>query len=142
MRATRVVLLLLVVGAALTVVLGTASDTRATGDRPLELDFGATNSAFVGFEQLPVDQANGTTDLLVSVSNRFPDPVRFDSVRIETVDRSEALAPAKTVASGERVRGTLPNVTCGARLRVHAVGSDVDVAFTRHVACSTRLTGR
>ncbi len=118
--------------ATLAVAVGTGGFSSAAADRSVEVAVVGDDDAYLGFQQFPVT-TNGTTNLTVTVSNRFPPGTTLDTVKISVNDKTRYV---DLLDSGEDESVSFEFVACDDTIYVEAVGGSVTVSFSRPVDCS------
>jgi hypothetical protein len=91
--------------------------------------------AYLGFEQVPANTSNGTTDLEVRIINRYPTGPELTAVEVTVGETTVDLAEGGAVGPGRESAHTFTSVPCGARVTVEARGNDVGVELNRSVSC-------
>lgn len=135
MTRRRVALLLALV-ATVALATSTGAVSSMSAERPLQVEVADEGSAYIGFEQTASSTANGTTNLTVAVTNRFPPGTALTTVEVAVGGDARHLAADGPLDPGERVTVTFRSVACDDRIRIAAFGSGVSVRFERAVACS------
>jgi P pilus assembly chaperone PapD len=128
-------LLVAAVALAVSSTVGTGGISAATMERGIQGELADDRTAYLGFEQTPENTTNDTTDLEVTVTNRFPGGTELTAVEVTVNETTVDLADGGTVSPGEEVTYTFTAVSCGDRTTVVAVGSDMSVRLDRSVAC-------
>ncbi len=124
--------LVLVCGAIAAVVAlttGTGGFTSATADRGVEISVADDANALLGVERTTSGTVNGTTNLTVTVTNRFVD-TSFTSVEVTVGGRSKTLT---TLGSSETGSLAFPSANCDETVQITATGQHVQVTLTRPV---------
>jgi len=133
---TRHRLLVLALGAL--AVVGTTVSTGGVSTAGADRGFGTAvvddEHAYLGVDRTPNGTANGTTNLTVTVTNRFGGDVTFGLVTVEA-GLADADGTIAMLSGGGSGSVTLNGVPCDGRVTVHAVGVDVEVVLYRAVAC-------
>ncbi|HKL28379.1 MAG TPA: hypothetical protein VJ898_03830 [Natrialbaceae archaeon] len=127
--------LILALLAALALVTSTGGYTSMTAGRNVEVAVAPDHAAFLGFEQTTDTVTNGTANVTVTVTNRFPTGTALETVVVIVDGETATLAADGTLDAGESASATCEDVACGAPIAVHASGSDVSVSLYRSVRC-------
>ena len=127
--------LILALLAALALVTSTGGYTSVTAGRNVEVAVAPDDAAFLGFEQTTDAVTNGTTNVTVTVTNRFPAGTTLETVVVIVDGETATLTTDGTLEAGESASETCDDVACGAPIAVHASGSDVTVSLYRSVQC-------
>jgi hypothetical protein len=123
--------------AALATVANTAGFTAASADRTMEVAVADDDSAYLGFEAVTTDTADGVTNVTISVTNRFPTGTTLDTVTVAVADHEPvALRPAGALDPGETASEQFEDVPCGATVEVTADGDGAEVTLDRAVECA------
>jgi hypothetical protein len=122
----------LLLAAALVATLGLA--TTGTGgvdstaaDREVGVVVVADDAAYLGFEQDAVT-TNGTTNLSVTVANRFPAGTTLTTVAVTVEDSTEDVGP---LGPGDEGTATFEFVDCDGAVLVVASGDGAGVELAR-----------
>lgn len=134
MRGRHLALILALL-TALTLVTSTGGYSSVTAGRGVDVAVAPDEAAFIGFEQTTDTVTNGTTNVTVSVTNRFPAGTSLETVVVIVDGERVILTLDGTLDSGESTNETFETVACGASIRVHATGSGVTVHLYRSVQC-------
>lgn len=126
---------LLVVLAAVALVTSTAGFSTASADRAVQVAVVDDDAAYLGIAERSSGTANGTTNLTVAVTNRFPTGTSLETVRVSAGGQTTALASGDPLDPGETRSATFENVACDSTFAVNASGSDVAVHLDRVVEC-------
>lgn len=124
---------ILLVGAtaALLVTTGTGAFSATVADRGVTVAVVDDDSAFLGFDQ-STDATDGTANLSVEVTNRFPGETELASVTVTVDGDDREVGP---IPSGEDRDASFSGVPCDAEVAVAASDSGVEVALNRSVEC-------
>lgn len=124
--------LIVAVLAALSMTLtGTAGFTGVEADRGVQVAVVDDDTAYLGVEQAPSNTTDGTADLNVTVTNRFPTGTEL-AVTVETGNHSAAV----DIASGESRTVSVTSVDCDGQLAINGTGPAVSLHLDRPVECS------
>ena len=88
----------------------------------------------LGIERGTSGTENGTTNLTVTVTNRFAG-VTLTSVDVRVGKARADLATSNPLAPGEADSATFPNVSCDSAVHIDAQSEGVRVTITRSVPC-------
>jgi len=123
--------------AALATVANTAGFTAASADRTMEVAVADDDSAYLGFEAVTTDTADGVTNVTISVTNRSPTGTTLDTVTVAVADHEPVvLRPTGTLEPGETASEQFEDVPCGATVEVTADGDGAEVTLDRSVECA------
>ena len=127
---------LLVVAALVAVTLTSATSgfTATTADRGVTVSVADDDTALLGIERTVSGTDNGTTNVTVTVANRF-DEASLSTVVVRVDGRSRNLAASGPLAPGEAETATIEGVRCTETLHVTAEGETVLVRLNRTVPC-------
>lgn len=130
-RALAVVAgMLLVVGTT----VGTGGFSAVSADRGVDVTVADDDHAYFGVDRSPSGTANGTTNLTVTVANRFGTSTVLESVTLTaTLDGTTKRLSA--ISAGESKEATLRNVSCDGYVAIRATGDSVDISLSREVIC-------
>lgn len=131
MNRRQTLALVAVFAASASLVTGTAGFSTSAVDRGMQVAVAADDAAYLGVEQAPSNTTDGTTDLDVTVTNRFPTGTDL-AVTIETENHSETV----DIASGVSRTVTVSSVDCGGQLGINGTGPAVSLRLDRPVECS------
>lgn len=128
----RRILLLVAAGLVVaTTAAGTSGFDSASVDRGVTVAVADDTTAYLGIEQATTNATNGTTNLTVTLSNRFPAGSTL-AADIGVGNQSSGV----TLDAGETETATFQSVDCGEQIAVDASGSGVAVSLNRTVSCS------
>ena len=127
---------LLVVLAVVAILLtnGTSGFTSTTADRAVNVSVVGDERALLGIERTTSGTANGTTNLTVTVTNRFA-ATRLDTVSISVNGESADVGTTGPLSPGAMESMTFTGVDCGSTVNVDVNGETIDVTLTRPVPC-------
>ncbi|MFB6161154.1 MAG: hypothetical protein ABEJ61_08260 [Haloferacaceae archaeon] len=131
----RRLLLAATVAVVLAFVTSTGAVSTVTMDRGVEVAVADDPNAYLGVERAVTGVGDGTANLSVTVTNRFPSGADLATVEV-TVDGTTAdLARGDPLAPGESATHAFRSVGCGDRIAVEAFGDGVRVRLYRSVTC-------
>lgn len=119
--------------AALVAVSGSAGFTSTAADRGVEVAVVDDDEAFLGVERTTVNETDGTANLSVTVTNRFPAGTTLDTVEVAVDGNTETRT---NVGTGVAVTVEFDSVDCDESLTVNAYGTGVEVSLDRPVDCN------
>lgn len=128
--------LAVVVGALLVVgtTVGTGGFSAIVADRGVDVTVVDDDHAYLGVDRSPSGTVNGTTNLTVTVTNRFGDGTTLASVLL-TATLDGTTKRLNSISAGESKDATLRGVPCDGYVAIHAAGDSVDVSLSREVVC-------
>jgi hypothetical protein len=128
--------ILLVVAALVAVTLTSATSgfTATTADRSVTVSVADDDTALLGIERTVSGTDNGTTNVTVTVVNRFGE-ASLSTVVVRVDGQSKNLAASGPLAPGEAETATIEAVRCTGTLHVTAEGETVRVTLNRTVPC-------
>ncbi len=134
MHRQRVILFLIVTTALLALALGTSGVSSVAADRDVQVAVVDDTRAYVGFAQ-ETETTNGTTNLTVTVTNRFPDGSTLTTAEL-TVDGESTVLVNGALEPGEPASGTVESVECGDPVTLLVSGDGVRIRLERAIDCN------
>jgi len=121
---------LLVVGTT----AGSSGFSVMSADRGAEITVVDDDRAYLGIDRSPTGTVNGTTNLTVTITNRFGDGTVLERVTLAATldDASERLS---SIRAGDSKESTLRGVSCDGYVEIRATGESVEVSLSRAVIC-------
>ena len=121
---------LLVVGTT----AGSSGFSVMSADRGAEITVVDDDRAYLGIDRSPTGTVNGTTNLTVTITNRFGDGTVLERVTLAATqdDASERL---HSIRAGDSKEATLRGVSCDGSVEIRATGESVEVSLSRAVIC-------
>lgn len=132
-RKQLVLIAALVVAATLVTSSGGVSSIEAS--RNIQVAVVEDSSAFLGVNQTLSNTTNETTDLTLTVRNRFSSGTDLTMVSVTVGDETVYLAQNGSIDPGEQATANFDSVTCPGSVTVKASGSGVSIWLTRSVSC-------
>jgi hypothetical protein len=127
----RILLFVATVLVLATTAAGTSGFDSASVDRGVTVTVADDSTAYLGVEQATTNATNGTTNLTVTLRNRFPTGATL-AADIEVGNQSSGV----TLGAGEADTTTFQSVDCGEQIAVDVSGPSVDVSLNRTVSCA------
>jgi hypothetical protein len=120
---------LLVVGTT----AGSSGFSVMSADRGAEITVVDDDRAYLGVDRSPNGTANGTTNLTVTITNRFGDGTVLGVTLAATLD--DASERLSSIRAGDSKEATLRGVSCDGYVEIRATGESVEVSLSRAVIC-------
>lgn len=136
MIARRTFGLLVAALLAAALVTGTGGVSTVSMDRGVQASIADDHVAYLGFDQSTTTDANGTTNLTVTVTDRLPSGQVLSRIDVTVGGTTVDLAADGPLGPGENATHTFTGVTCGDPIVVDADADTVHVHLERTVDCS------
>jgi len=108
--------------------------SAVSADRSVEVAVADDDEAYLGVAQelSNTNMSTGTTDIDVTVTNRFGSKITLDTVEVTVNGDTKEL---ESLGPGEDGTAKFTGVDCSREIDVAASGSGVDVELDREIGC-------